>query len=48
MCPMRSALPSHGPAWQEQSLGDQQQFVDAYLKAYPGKESAKGRQFALQ
>ena len=28
--------------------GDQHQFVDAYLKAYPGKESAKGRQFALQ
>uniref|UniRef100_A0A8B9M6Y3 Acetyl-coenzyme A synthetase n=1 Tax=Accipiter nisus TaxID=211598 RepID=A0A8B9M6Y3_9AVES len=28
--------------------GDHQRFVDAYFKAYPGKESAKGRQFALQ
>lgn len=28
--------------------GDHQRFVDAYFKAYPGKESAKGRQFALR
>lgn len=28
--------------------GDHQRFVDAYFKAYPGKESAKGRQFAPQ
>lgn len=28
--------------------GDHQRFVDTYFKAYPGKESAKGMQSALQ